>query len=76
MAISLEMTQEIEISVDWKKLAEKLKEEFKIDEPEEEIEAFLCEIEPQILTAEIYEPEIEEERTNDLTGESINREEE
>lgn len=76
MAISLEMTQEIDIIVDWKKLAEKLKEEFKIDESEEEIEAFLCGIEPQILTTEIYEPEIEEERTNDLSGESVNREEE
>ncbi len=76
MAITLEMSQEMDIRADWKKLAEKLKEEFKIDESEEEIEIFLCEIEPQILTTEIYEPEIEEQRTNDQTGDLVTCEEE
>lgn len=68
MAISLNISQEIDVRVDWKKLAKDLKEKFNIDESEEDIEEFCCENEPKCLIIEVYEEEMEETHTNDLTG--------
>lgn len=68
MATNLKISQEINAKVDWGKLAKDLKEEFNIDDSEEDIEKFCCGNEFQYLTTEVCEPEIEEEHTNDITG--------
>jgi len=68
MTISLKISQDISASVDWGKLAHDLKEKFNIDASEEDIEEFCCINEFQYLIIETYDPAIEEEHTNDLTG--------
>lgn len=67
MTRTVSMSQDIEISVDWKKLAKDLKEKFGIDIPEDDIDAFCCENEMAYLSVQYGEQCIEEIHTNDLT---------
>jgi hypothetical protein len=68
MSISLEISQEAEIRIDWDKLAKDLKEEFNIDTSEEEIEVFCSNNESKYLVLDLFEQEIEKTHTNDQTG--------
>lgn len=68
MAISLEISQDIDVRVDWRKLAKDLKEKFNIEASEEDIEKFCCGNEFKYLAVEVCEQEIENEYTNDITG--------
>lgn len=75
MSIRLEISQEIDIRVDWLKLADAIRKRFNIQDSIESIAEFLYGVEQNYLTTEAYEPEIEEERTNDLTEELVIRDE-
>lgn len=68
MTISLEISQNIDVRIDWEKLVKELKEKFNIEASEEEIEKFCCGNEFKYLNVEILENEMEEEHTNDITG--------
>ena len=61
------MSQEIEIGIDWEKLANDLKEKFNIDANEEDIEIFCCDNETKYLIMQSREQDIEDVHTNDLT---------
>lgn len=68
MTRNLNISQEIDIGIDWEKLAKDLRKKFNIDVPEDDIVAFCCENEIKYLTITDYDQEIEETHTNDLTG--------
>lgn len=68
MARTLNITQEIGVSIDWRQLANDLIEKFDIEIPEEDIEEFCCENEIKYLTIQDSTQNIEEIHTNDLTG--------
>jgi len=61
------MSQDVEISIDWKKLANDLKEKFNINISEDDMEAFCCGNEMTYLSVQYGEQCIEEIHTNDLT---------
>lgn len=67
MTRTVSMSQDIEISIDWKKLANDLKEKFGINIHEDDMEAFCCENEMKYLAVQYGEQCIEEIHTNDLT---------
>lgn len=67
MAVTLKTSQEIEVKINWEKLANDLKETFNIDDSVEEIEAFCCEKEKEIMDVIRYDPDIEDIFTHDLT---------
>lgn len=68
MTRNLSISQEIDVCIDWKKLAKDLKKKFDIDVSEEDIEAFCCDNEIKYLTVSEYEQNIDETHTNYLTG--------
>lgn len=65
---TLNISQEIEIGIDWEKLANDLKEKFDIDASEEDIETFCCNNETKYLVIQERKQDIEDIHTNDLTG--------
>lgn len=70
MAVTLKISQETEVKINWEQLAKDLKETFNIDDSVEEIEAFCCEKELEIIDITRYDPDIEDTFTHDLTGDT------
>lgn len=68
MTVNLSISQEIDVIVDWKKLADDLKEEFNIGACEDDIEAFCCNNEKKYLIVNKDEQNIDDTYINDLTG--------
>lgn len=71
MTISLEISQEAEIRINWEELAKDLKETFNITDSEEDIEVFCSNNESKYLTLKLHEQEIENTHIDDMTGDVI-----
>ncbi len=68
MARILNISQEVEICINWEKLAKDLKEEFDINSSEEDMEVFCCKNETKYLATRYYGHNIEDIHTDDLSG--------